>query len=292
MKDFCATHVVRLYGVVSQNDPVFILTEYMEQGDLKSFLRLHCLEHDDGFCFAAPTLTDILRMAIEIADGMAYLTFKKYVHRDLSASNCLVSANNVVKVGGFGLARDVYQTEYYKENSTGMMPIRWMAPESLHTGLFTCFSDVWSFGVVLWEIATLGTHPYTDENDKDVISYVTGGGIMEKPDGCPDMLYDFMKLCWCFKASDRPTFNELVRRLLPCARADFEQLSFYHNGLLSETVNNREVDAPINGIPNKNILIKECNETEHRNVPKILTNQENVDHVLRGSSLPLEQIIP
>ncbi|XP_050440178.1 insulin-like receptor [Adelges cooleyi] len=269
MKEFCTTHVVRLYGVVSQGQPAFVLMELMTQGDLKSFLLKHRPEMTADPLLKPPTLRDILRMAIEIADGMAYLSFKKYVHRDLAARNCMVGEKNIVKVGDFGLTRDIYQTDYYRKDSEGMMPIRWMAPESLKHGLFTCFSDVWSYGVVLWEMVTLAAQPYRGENDKNVIAYVSSGGIMEKPHDCPDILYDCMKLCWRFKASERPTFPELVKMFLPCAREEFSKMSFYHNELQSETP---RLEVSDNGVNESETSERERKQLEQDQITAALRN--------------------
>lgn len=102
----------------------------------------------------------ILKMAIEIADGMSYLSDKKFVHRDLAARNCMVAEDLTVKIGDFGMTRDIYETDYYRKGGKGLLPVRWMAPESLRDGVFTSQCDVWSYGVVLWEMATLASQPY------------------------------------------------------------------------------------------------------------------------------------
>lgn len=155
MKSFSnCHHVVKLLGVVSRGEPPLVVMELMENGDLKKFL--YRMRDDSGNL----TTKDIYRMAIEIADGMAYLSAKKFVHRDLAARNCMVASDRTVKVGDFGMARDIYETDYYKKESRGLLPVRWMAPESLGDGVFTSNSDAWSYGIVLWEITTLAEQPY------------------------------------------------------------------------------------------------------------------------------------
>nr|CAD7460923.1 unnamed protein product [Timema tahoe] len=157
---FNTHHVVRLLGVVSQGQPVLVIMELMPFGDLKSYLRSHRPDVSDDPTIHPPTLKRILQMAIEIADGMAYLSAKKFVHRDLAARNCMVAEDLTVKIGDFGMTRDIYETDYYRKGTKGLLPVRWMAPESLKDGVFTSFSDVWSYGVVLWEMATLASQPY------------------------------------------------------------------------------------------------------------------------------------
>ena len=132
MKDYNTEHVIKLIGVVSEGQPALVLMELMENGDLKNYLRsLRPDSENNRRGLPAPTLGQVLQMAVEIADGMAYLSVKKIVHRDLAARNCMVSNNIVVKVGDFGMARDVYETEYYKKQGRGLLPVRWMAPESI-----------------------------------------------------------------------------------------------------------------------------------------------------------------
>ncbi|CAJ0930573.1 unnamed protein product [Ranitomeya imitator] len=136
-----------------------------------------------------PSLKKMIQMAGEIADGMAYLNANKFVHRDLAARNCMVSEDFTVKIGDFGMTRDIYETDYYRKGGKGLLPVRWMSPESLKDGVFTTHSDVWSFGVVLWEIATLAEQPYHGMSNEQVLRFVMEGGLLEKPDNCPDMLY-------------------------------------------------------------------------------------------------------
>lgn len=174
-RTFHAHHVVQLLGVVSQGQPTLVLMELMTNGDLKTYLRSHRPNYCDNYPERqfgnreySITLTRILKMALEIADGMAYLTAKKYVHRDLAARNCMVAEDLTVKIGDFGMTRDVYETDYYRKGSKGMLPVRWMAPESLKDGIFTSYSDVWSYGVVLWEMVTLGSQPYQGLSNDEV----------------------------------------------------------------------------------------------------------------------------
>lgn len=158
MKAFDTHHVVRLLGVVSNGQPTLVIMELMANGDLKGYLRSHRPESEVPL--PPPSLRRILQMAIEIADGMAYLSAKKFVHRDLAARNCMVADDLTVKIGDFGMTRDIYETDYYRKGTKGLLPVRWMAPESLKDGIFSSSSDVFSFGVVLWEMATLASQPY------------------------------------------------------------------------------------------------------------------------------------
>lgn len=149
-----AHHVIKLLGVVSRGVPPLVVMELMARGDLKSYL-LQSRESSQNI-----TSNEMYRMAVEIADGMAYLSGKKYVHRDLAARNCMVAADHTVKIGDFGMTRDIYETDYYRKETRGFLPVRWMAPESLADGVFTSDSDIWSYGVVLYEMVTLGQQPY------------------------------------------------------------------------------------------------------------------------------------
>ena len=176
---------MRLLGVVSRGQPTLVVMELMTNGDLKSYLRSHRpetnensaleptsfegMEINDNSKRRPPSLERILRMAVEIADGMAYLAAKKFVHRDLAARNCMVAEDLTVKIGDFGMTRDIYETDYYRKGTKGLLPVRWMAPESLKDGVFTSYSDVWSYGVVLWEMVTLASQPYQGLSNDQVI---------------------------------------------------------------------------------------------------------------------------
>ncbi|XP_022822155.1 insulin-like receptor isoform X1 [Spodoptera litura] len=232
MKAFDTFHVVRLLGVVSRGQPTLVIMELMEFGDLKTYLRSHRPDADASLPRKGgsdpPTLENILQMAIEIADGMAYLSAKKFVHRDLAARNCMVAGDLTVKVGDFGMTRDIYETDYYRKGTKGLLPVRWMSPESLKDGVFSSSSDVWSYGVVLWEMATLAMQPYQGLSNEQVVRYVVEGGVMERPEHCPDRLYELMRACWAHRAPTRPSFLQLVADLAPSAHAHFRQRSFFH----------------------------------------------------------------
>ncbi|XP_063138513.1 insulin receptor-related protein isoform X2 [Rattus norvegicus] len=188
MKAFKCHHVVRLLGVVSQGQPTLVIMELMTRGDLKSHLRSLRPEAENNPGLPQPALSDMIQMAGEIADGMAYLAAKKFVHRDLAARNCMVSQDFTVKIGDFGMTRDVYETDYYRKGGKGLLPVRWMAPESLKDGIFTTHSDVWSFGVVLWEIVTLAEQPYQGLSNEQVLKFVMDGGVLEEQEDCPIQL--------------------------------------------------------------------------------------------------------
>ncbi|KAF2901799.1 hypothetical protein ILUMI_04395 [Ignelater luminosus] len=224
MKSFSeAHHVVKLLGVVSKGEPPLVVMELMARGDLKSFLRR---SRDSSTTI---TCAEMYRMAAEIADGMMYLAAKKFVHRDLAARNCMVAADHTVKIGDFGMTRDIYETDYYRKESRGLMPVRWMAPESLADGVFTTDSDVWSYGVVLWEMATLAEQPYQGLANEQVLQFVIAQGTLERPPECPDLLYEIIEVCFRWRPNNRPRFEDIVEKLEPNIGQNFRLVSFYHS---------------------------------------------------------------
>ncbi|XP_017119663.1 insulin-like receptor [Drosophila elegans] len=242
MKEFDTYHVVRLLGVCSRGQPALVVMELMKKGDLKSYLRAHRPEERDEAMMAylnrigvtgnvqPPTYGRIYQMAIEIADGMAYLAAKKFVHRDLAARNCMVAEDLTVKIGDFGMTRDVYETDYYRKGTKGLLPVRWMPPESLRDGVYSSASDVFSFGVVLWEMATLAAQPYQGFSNEQVLRFVIEGGVMERPENCPDLLHRLMQRCWHHRPSARPSFLDIIAYLeQQCPDSDFKDVSFYHS---------------------------------------------------------------
>lgn len=182
-------HILQLLGICLDPELNSILLELMEGGDLLSYLRSM---RPVGNKLSPLTMNDLLSICVDVAKGCQYLEEMHFVHRDLAARNCLVSSysrsDRVVKIGDFGLARDIYKNDYYRKEGEGLLPVRWMAPESLMDGVFTTQSDIWSFGVLLWEVMTLGQQPYPARNNQEVLNYVRSGGRPEKPPNCLEEL--------------------------------------------------------------------------------------------------------
>lgn len=229
MKGFTCHHVVRLLGVVSKGQPTLVVMELMAHGDLKSHLRSLRPDAENNPGRPPPTLQEMIQMTAEIADGMAYLNAKKFVHRDLAARNCMVAHDFTVKIGDFGMTRDIYETDYYRKGGKGLLPVRWMSPESLKDGVFTASSDMWSFGVVLWEITSLAEQPYQGLSNEQVLKFVMDGGYLDPPDNCPERLTDLMRMCWQFNPKMRPTFLEIVNLLKDDLHPSFPEVSFFYS---------------------------------------------------------------
>ncbi|XP_060099742.1 tyrosine-protein kinase Lyn isoform X2 [Heteronotia binoei] len=200
MKSLQHDKLVRLYAVVTKEEPIYIITEFVTRGSLLNFLK-----STEGGKLLLPKLIDF---SAQIAEGMAYIERKNYIHRDLRAANVLVSELLMCKIADFGLARVIEDNEYTAREGA-KFPIKWTAPEAINYGLFTIKSDVWSFGVLLYEIITYGKIPYPGMSNSDVMVALQRGYRMPRMDGCPIELYDIMKTCWKDKAEERPTFEYL-----------------------------------------------------------------------------------
>ncbi|XP_041103507.1 tyrosine-protein kinase Lyn-like isoform X2 [Polyodon spathula] len=200
MKALQHDRLVRLYAVVTKVEPIYIITEFMANGSLLDFLK-----SEEGNKLLLPKLIDF---SAQIAEGMAYIEKKNYIHRDLRAANVLVSESLLCKIADFGLAR-VIEDDQYTAREGAKFPIKWTAPEAINYGSFTIKSDMWSFGILLYEIVTHGKNPYPGMSNADVMSSVQRGFRMGCPDKCPQELYDIMTSCWKSKPEDRPTFDYL-----------------------------------------------------------------------------------
>ncbi|NXN92109.1 ROS1 kinase, partial [Rhinopomastus cyanomelas] len=216
MSKFDHPHILKLLGVCLLNEPQYLILELMEGGDLLSYLRG---ARKQRLQRPLLTLTDLLDICLDICKGCAYLEKMHFIHRDLAARNCLVSekeyqsSSRVVKIGDFGLARDIYKNDYYRKRGEGLLPVRWMALESLIDGVFTSHSDVWAFGVLVWETLTLGQQPYPGFSNTEILHHVQSGGRLELPNNCPDDLRDLMTRCWAQEPHHRPTFSYIQDRL-------------------------------------------------------------------------------
>ncbi|XP_012507534.1 PREDICTED: tyrosine-protein kinase Yes [Propithecus coquereli] len=197
MKKLRHDKLVPLYAVVSE-EPIYIVTEFMSKGSLLDFLK-----EGDGKYLKLPQLVD---MAAQIADGMAYIERMNYIHRDLRAANILVGENLVCKIADFGLARLIEDNEYTARQGA-KFPIKWTAPEAALYGRFTIKSDVWSFGILQTELVTKGRVPYPGMVNREVLEQVERGYRMPCPQGCPESLHDLMNQCWKKDPDERPTFE-------------------------------------------------------------------------------------
>ncbi|XP_031780573.1 tyrosine-protein kinase transmembrane receptor Ror isoform X3 [Nasonia vitripennis] len=216
MTDLRHPNIICLLGVILNGEPMCMLFEYMTQGDLHEFLICHSPRSDVPLNNASGKVLEqpeFLHIALQIASGMEYLASHHYVHRDLAARNCLVGENLTVKISDFGLSRDIYSSDYYRVQSKSLLPVRWMPPESILYGKFTTESDVWSFGVVLWEIYSYGLQPYYGYNNQEVIDMIRSRQLLPCPEDCPTMIYSLMIECWHEVANRRPQFPEIHHRL-------------------------------------------------------------------------------
>jgi len=212
-------NVVRLLGCCtlgSEKEPTFVIMEYVAKGKLQEFLRKSRAEHYYGNLHGSSqklTSRDLTSFCYHVAKGMAYLSSKKVVHRDLAARNVLVTENNICKVADFGFSRDIMIDNIYERKSEGRLPIRWMAPESLYDNIYTTKTDVWSYGVLMWEIATLGSTPYPGMSGSEVMKRVKEGHRLEKPEHCDREIFNMMFYCWDKDPAERPSFTQLVKDL-------------------------------------------------------------------------------
>ncbi|XP_061565492.1 tyrosine-protein kinase TXK isoform X1 [Cololabis saira] len=203
MMRMCHPKLVQLYGVCLQRRPLLIVAEFMENGCLLNVLRQRGRTLKEAW---------LLSMCQDVCEGMEYLEANSFIHRDLAARNCLVNEHNVVKVSDFGMTRYVLDNQY-TSSSGAKFPVKWSPPEVLHYSKYTSKADVWSFGVLMWEIFSEGRTPFENRSNLEVVNDITGGIRLYRPHRASQQLYAIMYRCWHETAQGRPPFSELLEEI-------------------------------------------------------------------------------
>ncbi|KAL5237174.1 hypothetical protein ACI65C_004584 [Semiaphis heraclei] len=216
MTYFRHPNILTLIGVCPQEDKCspWMIFEFMAYGDLTEVLR-NSSDQFTNYSAHLPNLDKdaLLVISLQISAGMKYLASQRFVHRDLACRNCLVGNNLTVKIADFGMSRDIYTCDYYKVGGSRLLPVRWMSPESVVYGKFTLESDVWSFGVVLWEIYSLGKQPYYGYSNDEVLKLIHDGVLLDIPINCPPVICVLMNGCWKSDPKERLRFVDIYERL-------------------------------------------------------------------------------
>ncbi|RUS69192.1 hypothetical protein EGW08_023047 [Elysia chlorotica] len=211
MKLFKHENIVQLWGVCTRKQPVYAVMEFLLHGDLKTYLLSRRSLVGQGVKEAQDIKAENLtQMAADIAQGLSYLHSLKYVHRDLACRNCLVHANKTVKIADFGLTRHVSSTDYYRFSRKGMLPVRWTAPEALRDGIYSAKSDIWSYGVLVFEIVTFGSFPYQGLSNRQVVEEVVKGTPLKLPIQCNDAIRSFIRWCMSADPDYRPDLSDIL----------------------------------------------------------------------------------
>ncbi|CAD5123119.1 DgyrCDS11492 [Dimorphilus gyrociliatus] len=213
MSQFDHENIVKLIGVCFQSNPRYIILELLEGGDMQTFLRENRPKTNAS---SQLTLYDLMQLAHNVASGCQYLENRHFVHRDVAARNCLLTTKDVdriAKIADFGMARDIYHNDYYRKGGSAVLPVKWMPPEAFLDGIFSSKTDVWSFGIVLWEIFSLGFSPYPGKSNQEVMHVVRGGIRLDAPEHCPPSAYSLMKNCWDPDPKLRPSFEDILKSL-------------------------------------------------------------------------------
>uniref|UniRef100_A0A673B146 Tyrosine-protein kinase receptor TYRO3 n=1 Tax=Sphaeramia orbicularis TaxID=375764 RepID=A0A673B146_9TELE len=215
MKDFHHPNVIQLIGVSLQRRPTqrlpvpMVVLPFMKHGDLHTFLLLSRLG-EQPFELSLQTLVQFM---LDVSRGMEYLSSRNIIHRDLAARNCMLDENMVVCVADFGLSKKIYSGDYYRQGSVSKLPVKWIALESLADNVYTSQSDVWAFGVTMWEIMTRGQTPYPGVENSEIYEYLIKGERLKKPAECREDIYELMHSCWSPVPKCRPSFQHLVDQL-------------------------------------------------------------------------------
>lgn len=223
LAEFDHPNIVKLLGVCAIGRPMCLLFEFMGKGDLNEYLRACSTapnfppvsEYREDLRLLATPLgdLDLLHIARQIASGMVYLSDRKFVHRDLATRNCLINDDMVVKIADFGLSHKIYLQDYYKGDEHDAIPVRWMPLESILYNKYTLESDVWAYGVCLWEIFSFALQPYFGMTHEEVVRFLKDGNVLACPDNTPRCVYDLMKQCWNHHPSDRPNFRVIYQAI-------------------------------------------------------------------------------
>ena len=204
LKQYRHPHIVEFIGVSQQAECIYIIMELMSGGDFLTFLRNRAIREKKHV---------LSHMVQNVAEGMNYLSSKDCVHRDLAARNCLIGDGRSVKISDFGMSRQLNEGEYQMSTVNKPLPIKWTAPEALHKGLYTCQSDVWSYGILLWETYSCGSTPYPGMDSKTAIEKIESGFRLPAPSGTPTSVYGLMRQCWEYDPQGRPRFSEIESTL-------------------------------------------------------------------------------
>ncbi|NP_001232923.1 tropomyosin-related kinase precursor [Aplysia californica] len=211
-------NIVTFYGVCTEGEQWMMVFEFMEHGDLNKYLRdrdpdSRIRVHENNRADQPLHTDELMKIIMQIGNGMEYLASQHFVHRDLATRNCLVGSSYIVKIGDFGMSRDVYSTDYYRVGDAAVLPVRWLPPESLVYRTFTVESDVWSFGVTVWEIYTYGKQPWYEYSNMQVIEHIRNCKLLSRPPNCPDVVFDLMLGCWKANPQERLTMSQICNIL-------------------------------------------------------------------------------
>ena len=299
LEDFCKEvkvcvqfehiNIIRLLGVCTTSTNKCMIFEFMDLGNLGELLRLSDPENPaypetkSEKKLITPNL--FLPITIQIANGLAYLAERKFVHRDIAGRNCLVDNNFTVKIADFGMSREVSGMDYYRiGNSKACLPLRWMPPEALLYGKFTLKSDVWSYGILMWEVYSYGRQPHGGASNYEVIDRIKAGQLLECPARCPASIFHIMKSCWLQSPAKRPSVQTVLSQLNQLGQVKeagdcegvggvegYMNLAFGDGVSELELINSRNVEAALEKKKEKELadiaqLLEEsdCDETEHK----------------------------
>lgn len=265
-------NVVSLLGMVTKDHPVSMVFTYSSHGDLHEYLVMRSPNSDVGSSDDDKTVkstleqADFLHIITQIAAGMEYLSSQQVVHKDLAARNILVFDKLNIKILDLGLFRDVYCADYYNLIGTSPFPIRWMSPEAIMYGNFSTDSDIWSYGVLLWEIFSYGLQPYCGYSNQDVIEMVRSHQLLPCPDDCPGWIYTLMLECWSEFPARRPRFKDIHTRL-----RSWESMSNYNSSAQTSGTSNNTQMSSLSTSPISNISMSTANASRYTSPKKTST---------------------